>query len=126
MKNDKSLLGFQHKNDCSLSHMQTVGIGQELSVRVLRPVKKGKSMKKTNSDELRPEYRRGDLGPGVRGKYFESYRKGTNLVLLSPDVAKAFPTENAVNDALRSLIEIARKTTGLTRSTGRTKKLRAG
>jgi len=83
-------------------------------------------MKKTNSDELRPEYRREDLGPGVRGKYFESYRKGTNLVLLSPDVAKAFPTENAVNDALRSLIEIARKTTGLTRSTGRTKKLRAG
>ena len=84
-------------------------------------------MKKTNSDELRPEYRREDLGPGVRGKYFESYRKGTNLVLLSPDVAKAFPTENAVNDALRSLIEIVQKTTGLTkRSTGRTKKLRAG
>ena len=84
-------------------------------------------MKKTHSDELRPEYRREDLGPGVRGKYFESYRKGTNLVLLSPDVAKAFPTENAVNDALRSLIEIAQKTTGLTkRSTGRTKKLRAG
>jgi len=84
-------------------------------------------MKKANSDELRPEYRREDLGPGVRGKYFESYRKGTNLVLLSPDVAKAFPTENAVNDALRSLIEIAQKTTGLTkRSTGRTKKLRAG
>jgi len=84
-------------------------------------------MKKANSDELRPEYRREELGPGVRGKYFESYRKGTNLVLLSPDVAKAFPTENAVNDALRSLIEIAQKTTGLTkRSTGRTKKLRAG
>ena len=84
-------------------------------------------MKKTNSDELRPEYHREDLGPGVRGKHFESYRKGTNMVLLSPDVAKAFPTENAVNDALRSLIEIARKTTGLTkRSTGRAKKLRAG
>ena len=84
-------------------------------------------MNKAKSDELRPEYHREDLGPGVRGKYFESYRKGTNLVLLSPDVAKAFPTENAVNDALRSLIEIAQKTTGLTkRSTGRTKKLRAG
>ena len=49
------------------------------------------------------------------------------MVLLSPDVAKAFPTEDAVNDALRSLIEIAQKTTGLTRpSTGRAKKLRAG
>jgi hypothetical protein len=71
-------------------------------------------MKKVKLDELRSEYHRDDLGPGVRGKYFESYRRGTNLILLSPDVAKAFPTEDAVNDALRSLIEIARKSTGLT------------
>ncbi len=83
-------------------------------------------MKKAKSDELRPEYRREDLGPGVRGKYFEFYRKGTNWVLLSPDVAKAFPTEEAVNDALRSLIEIARKSTGLSHSTGRAKKMRDG
>jgi hypothetical protein len=73
-------------------------------------------MKKAKaSDELRPEYGREDLGQGVRGKYFESYQKGTNLVLLSPDVAKAFPTEEAVNEALRSLIDIARKSTGRTR-----------
>jgi hypothetical protein len=79
------------------------------------------------SDELRPEYRREDLGQGVRGKYFEAYQKGTNLVLLSPDVAKVFPTEEAVNEALRSLINVAQKSTGLTkRSTGRAKKLRAG
>ena len=79
------------------------------------------------SDELRPEYRREDLGRGVRGKYFEAYQKGTNLVLLSPDVAKVFPTEEAVNEALRSLINVAQKSTGLTRrSTGRAKKLRAG
>ena len=79
------------------------------------------------SDELRPEYRREDLGQGVRGKYFEAYQKGTNLVLLSPDVAKVFPTEEAVNEALRSLINVAKKSTGLTRrSTGRAKKLRAG
>jgi hypothetical protein len=71
-------------------------------------------MKKDKPDELRPEYLREDLGTGVRGNYLESYRKGTNLVLLSPDVAKAFPTEDAVNDALRSLIEIARKSTGQT------------
>jgi hypothetical protein len=84
-------------------------------------------MKKVKSDELRPEYHRYELGPGIRGKYFESYQRGTNLVLLRPDVAKAFPTEDAVNDALRSLIEIARKSTGLTRrATGRAKKLRAG
>jgi hypothetical protein len=59
------------------------------------------------SDELRPEYKREDLGVGVRGKYFEEYRKGTNLVLLSPDVAKVFSTEEAVNEALRSLISLA-------------------
>lgn len=66
-------------------------------------------MKKDDIDELRPEYRREDLGPGVRGKYLEAYREGTNLVLLSPDVAKVFPTEEAVNKALRSLIEVAQR-----------------
>jgi len=59
---------------------------------------------------MRKEYRREDLGTGVRGKYYREYKKGTNLVLLSPDVAKAFPTEEAVNEALRSLINIAQKT----------------
>ena len=85
-------------------------------------------MKKVKeSDELRPEFRRKDLGKGVRGKYFESYQKGTNLVLLSPDVARAFPTEEAVNEALRSLIDLAQKSISLTkRSTGRAKKLHAG
>ena len=72
-------------------------------------------MKKVKiSDELRPEYKREDLGAGVRGKYFEEYRKGTNLILLSPDVAKVFPTEEAVNEALRSLISLAKKSTGRT------------
>ena len=78
-------------------------------------------------DELRPEYKREDLGPGVRGKYYEAYQKGTNLVLLSPDVAAAFPTEKAVNQTLRSLIDVARRSTGLTpRLTGRAKKRHAG
>ena len=63
------------------------------------------------SDELRPEYKREDFGRGTRGKCYESYKEGTNLVLLSPDVAEVFPTEEAVNEALRSLIDIARKST---------------
>jgi hypothetical protein len=67
-------------------------------------------MKKVNNDELRREYKREDLGRGVRGKYFESYQKGSNLVLLSPDVAKAFPTEDSVNEALRVLIKLAERT----------------
>jgi hypothetical protein len=63
-------------------------------------------------NELRLEYKREDLGVGVRGKYFDSYRQGTNLVLLSPDVAKVFSTEEAVNEALRALINVAQKSIG--------------
>jgi hypothetical protein len=79
--------------------------------------------KAKETDELRPEYKREDIGVGVRGKYFEDYSKGTNLVLLSPEVAKVFPTAEAVNDALRSLINLAEKSTGRkSRSTGSPKK----
>ena len=48
-------------------------------------------MKKVNPDELRPEYNRDDLGHGIRGKHYDHYKSGTNLVLLSPDVAAMFP-----------------------------------
>ena len=62
---------------------------------------------KTNSDEdeLRPEYRRDELKGGVRGKYFKQYRRGTNLALLAPDVRAAFPTDEAVNEVLRSMMQ---------------------
>jgi hypothetical protein len=66
-------------------------------------------------DELRPEYRREDLGKGVRGKYYAAYQKGTNLVLLNPDIAKAFPTSEAVNEALRGLLQLTEQTRKLTR-----------
>jgi hypothetical protein len=67
-------------------------------------------MKKARSLEMRAEYNRDELGPGVRGKYIDAYRSGTNLVLLSPDVARAFPTEDAVNEALRSFVRVAQRT----------------
>ena len=54
----------------------------------------------SEDDELLPEY---DLTDGVRGKYVERYRQGTNVVLLDPDVAEKFPTSEAVNEALRRL-----------------------
>ncbi len=73
-------------------------------------------MKTVKHEEMRKEYKREDLGKGIRGKYFADYKKGTNLVLLSPDVAAAFPDDASVNEALRSLIKIARKTTGLTKA----------
>jgi hypothetical protein len=65
-----------------------------------------KTDKITKDDTLRDEY---DFSRGVRGKYLESYRQGTNLVALEPDVAAAFPNSSAVNDALRWLIRIARQ-----------------
>ena len=55
-------------------------------------------------DDLRPEYDFSKLKGHVRGKYVERYREGTNLVLLDPDVAAAFPDAKAVNDALRLLL----------------------
>lgn len=70
-------------------------------------------MKKNNgkkSDELRAEYRREDLGQGKRGVLFEQYQAGTNLILLSPDVAAAFPSTQAVDKALRGLMQLAQRT----------------
>lgn len=52
----------------------------------------------SEEDELRPEYNFSQLEGGVRGKYVERYRAGTNLVLLDPDVAQAFSTKEAVED----------------------------
>lgn len=60
--------------------------------------------------EIRTEYRREDLGNGVRGRYFARYTKGTNLVLLDARVAKAFPTAEAVNEALLGLLALTEKT----------------
>lgn len=59
-------------------------------------------------DDLRPEYDLTSLKrAGVRGKYVERYRSGTNLVLLDPDVARAFPDDAAVNQALRLVMQLA-------------------
>ena len=60
-------------------------------------------------DELRSEYDFAQMEGGIKGKYAERYRAGTNLVLLDPDVAKAFPTDKAVNEALRLLAKIAKE-----------------
>jgi hypothetical protein len=61
------------------------------------------------ADELRAEYKLSDFKTkGVRGKHVKRYRAGANLVLLTPDVARAFPTDKAVNDALSGLMR-ARK-----------------
>jgi hypothetical protein len=57
---------------------------------------------------IQPEYDFASMKGGVRGKYYAQYRKGTNVVLLEPDVAEAFPTEDAVNEALRGILHTTR------------------
>ena len=69
---------------------------------------KKKTEKRGRGDELRREYDLPKLKGGVRGKYVVRYRAGTNLVLLSPDVAEYFPDEQSVNTALRALIHVAK------------------
>ncbi len=65
-------------------------------------------------DDLRPMYDLAQLlKGGVRGKYVERYRAGTNIVRLAPDVAQAFPTEEAVNEALRLVIKMAQIPVGV-------------
>ncbi len=70
---------------------------------------KKKTEKRQRRDELRREYDLSKLKGAVRGKYLARYRAGTNLVLLSPDVAEYFPDEQSVNAALRTLIHAAKR-----------------
>ena len=65
-------------------------------------MKKGK---RTKSNDLLPEYDFSSMKGGVRGKYAARLKKGSNLVLLDPDVASAFPTEAAANEALRAVLK---------------------
>ena len=66
-----------------------------------------KRVKSELTDDLRPEYDlRQLLKGGVRGKYAKRYQEGTNVVLLSPDVRKAFRDEEAVNEALRLVLRL--------------------
>lgn len=80
------------------------------------------------NDEMRAEYRREDIGKGVRGKHYAEFKKGSNLVLLTPELSKIFPSNEAVNAALNSLVDVARSVSGLTRRSTRTraKAARAG
>jgi hypothetical protein len=79
-------------------------------------------------DELRAEYKRSDFPEGlVRGKYSKHMRESSNIVVLKPEVAQAFPNGDAVNNALLSLIKIAQKSADLTRRpTGSPKKRATG
>jgi hypothetical protein len=74
-------------------------------------------MKKVE-DEMRSEYKRSDFVKLERGKFFKEVAKGTSVALIDPKLAKAFPTSEAVNQALRGLLALADETA---RITGRSK-----
>lgn len=71
-------------------------------------------MKKTNKnecvDELREEYDLSKMAGLVRGKYAKQFKEGSNVIMLEPDVAEAFPDEESVNEALRLLMNLAKST----------------
>ncbi len=67
-------------------------------------MKRDKTPKADPDDDIRPEYDASALKGGVRGKYLDRYRAGTNLALLVPEVRAAFPTDDSVNEALKSLM----------------------
>ena len=87
-----------------------------------------KKVKQTNRGGLRAEYKSSDFPGGfVRGTYARRLRKSSNIVVLRPEVAEAFPNEEAGNQALLSVIDVGQQTTRLSRrSTGRAKRMRAG
>ena len=70
-------------------------------------------MKKAK-DEMRKEYQRSDFPKLERGKFYAEAREGTSVALLEPDIAKAFPTSKAVNDALHGLLSIAEEASRIT------------
>jgi hypothetical protein len=79
----------------------------------------------TKADQDIPELKREQLGVGVRGKYFKHFTQGSNVVVLQPEIQKAFPTSEAVNKALASMLAFAQETQGLTRRAKRTSRKRA-
>jgi hypothetical protein len=79
------------------------------------------------ADELRSEYKRSDFGALVRGKYAQRIIEATNVVVLDPQVAKAFPNDRAVNKALRGLLRDRKSSARpTTRSTRTRRERRAG
>jgi hypothetical protein len=69
---------------------------------------KKKTSNLPEKDKLRPQYEASLIRGGVRGKYAEAFRNGTNFILLAPDVAAAFPDAESVNEALRLLMNVAK------------------
>ncbi|QOJ22711.1 MAG: hypothetical protein HRU78_02820 [Gammaproteobacteria bacterium] len=76
---------------------------------------------KKDKEDMRKSYKRSDFATLERGKFFAEVAEGTSVVLLEPEVAKAFPTSKAVNEALSELLALTEKTARLTRRSTKTR-----
>jgi hypothetical protein len=85
-----------------------------------------KASKQEPDDDLRPEYDFSSMSGAVRGKYYRRYRAGVNLALLEPEVAKAFPTDTAVNEALRKVLRATKAPRRPTKIPNKRKLTRSG
>ena len=119
MRPDISPLVSQSNDNCLLFLIRIADNESELLVLVRLHVEKGGYTKVTKknglNDELRPEYDETMLKGGIRGKYAKQYAAGTNIVRLEPDIAAAFPNEEAVNEALRFALKVMEGAKHLTR-----------
>jgi hypothetical protein len=131
LQDEQSLTGDDPDHSLSEARMITFGVSNAGHLLVVShterddhirslaldrpPGQKGSSMKKVDPvlDELRPEYRPEDFGPMVRGKYAADMKEASNVVVLYPDIAQAFPNAQAVNRALRELLELAKSSVHL-------------
>jgi hypothetical protein len=107
-------MGQSELDACSSSPTRSAQGGPVSSTPGKRRPEGGDSMNQpvhpNDNGEIRPQY---DFSHGVRGKHYEAYRAGTNVVFLDPDVARAFPDSASVNQALRLLLQLARTSTPL-------------
>jgi len=83
-----------------------------------------KKVSTTKSDQDIPELKREQLGDGIRGKYLKQFTQGSNVVVLRPEIQKAFPTSEAVNKALASMLAFTQEAQGITGRSKRTPRKR--
>jgi hypothetical protein len=104
-------MAFQLTCDFWLSSIQIVETGFELLAQErLRDMKKISTPK---DDQEIPELKREQLGKGTRGKYLKHFNQDNNMVVLKPEIQKAFPTSEAVNKALASMLAFTQEAQGL-------------
>lgn len=85
-----------------------------------------KKLSTSKADQDIPELKREQLGAGVRGKYFKQLAENSNVVVLLPEIQKAFPTSEAVNKALASMLAFTQEAQSLTARPKRATRKRAG